>query len=61
MRHDERAKKNRWPEKVGLLPEGASNSRSITGVLEHMRVAARHYFHRLVSMILFITVIFRHR
>jgi len=50
MRHDEEAKKNRWwsaeREKAGLLPEGASSSRSIAGVLEHLCIAARRYFHR---------------
>jgi len=49
MRYDEGAKKNRWwpteREKAGLLPEGASSSRNIAGVLEHLCIAARRYFH----------------
>jgi len=57
MRHHEGAKKNRWwpteREKAGLLPEDASSSRATAGVLQHLRLVARRYFHRLVSAISF--------
>jgi len=57
MRHHEGAKKNRWwpteREKAGLLPEDASSSRGTAGVLEHLRLVAQRYFHRLVSAISF--------
>lgn len=55
MRHDEGAKKNRWwpteRERAGLLPKGASSSRSIADVLVYLCIATRCYFHRWVSTI----------